>query len=325
MSDANTHFFGAWLRETRKGKGLTLKSVSDVIRIDEPYLRALESGNIAVLPEPYMRAFLKSYAQHLGLNGDEAVQRLEDFLAEQSERLENVRTAAREREGKWFPDGTRLDASPVKESPVQDRADSDRPSGQKQILTAIAVVAVIAVATFLAIRLTGDLGEEAATPPTPPVEQPEALREDQPSDTLAATHIDTTGTLARGGIRQGEPIAQPSLIPPGGQQQARLHLFVAEALEQTWMLAVADGDTVVSRIVYSGNSVRIPYTDTLSIKAGKTHGLYMTVDGREITGLGPPGNVLSRLILVGSEIVERRYTLPPVPPLSPDRLAARPW
>jgi len=325
MTDQSGQSFGVWLRETRKARGLTLKEVSEVIRIDEPYLRALESGNIAVLPEPYIRAFLKTYAEHLGLDRDEAVRRLESFLAEQAERLESVRSAAREKEGRWSPDGTRVEPPPPVEKPVRVTDGPDRQVRRNQMLTAVVVVAAIAAVTYVAIRFTGGLGPE--TPPPSPQLSEEAEEmtagEDAPAQAPTEARRDSTAILAQTAIDPGERIVPPPVQAPFGQEERRLHLFVAEALEQTWMQAVADGDTVVSRIVYPGDSVRIPYTDTLSVRAGKTHGLFLTLDGREITGLGPPGNVLSRLLLVGSEIVERRYSLPPEPIPNPSRSADR--
>ena len=92
--------YGAWIRERRTGRGLSLKQVSEETRIDEKYLKALEAGNIALLPEPYMRGFLKTYAFYLDLDPGEAMQRFEAFLKDQSDRLEKVRGSMKDREGK---------------------------------------------------------------------------------------------------------------------------------------------------------------------------------------------------------------------------------
>lgn len=311
MNEKSSQSFGAWLRETRRSRGLTLEQVSEVIRIDVPYLRALESGNIAVLPEPYIRAFLMTYAGHLKLDEEEAVHRLEAFLLEQSECLENVRAAVREKEGRWYPDGTRASPAAEGEGGTLPSETGTTFSRRNQLLAAGVVIAVIALATFLAVRFTGGVGR--------PV-QPPAARQGEPAERGEESPPPEPGTTAGADtsrVEVGEPPAAPERQQETTQPQpAALHLLVAEAMERTWVQAVVDGDTVVSRIILAGNSVRIPFVDTLIIKAGKNHGLRMMLDGRQIGDLGPPGYVLSRLVITGSGVVQRRLSLPPDRPPS---------
>src|SRR3990172_8745661 len=68
---------GKALTEARIARGLTLRDVERDTRISGKYLQALEQGNLGVLPAPvYARAFMRTYAQYLGLNASAFVQRL---------------------------------------------------------------------------------------------------------------------------------------------------------------------------------------------------------------------------------------------------------
>lgn len=68
---------GKALTEGRIARGLTLHDVERDTRISSKYLQALEEGNLDVLPAPvYARAFMRTYAQYLGLNAPALVQRL---------------------------------------------------------------------------------------------------------------------------------------------------------------------------------------------------------------------------------------------------------
>ena len=62
---------GSSLREARRRRGLELSEASAATMIRARYLEALESERFDVLPEgPYLRSFLREYAEYLGLDGD---------------------------------------------------------------------------------------------------------------------------------------------------------------------------------------------------------------------------------------------------------------
>ncbi len=66
---------GAKLREARESKGMTLEDVQQRTKIQKRYLKAIEENNHSVMPgEFYTRAFIKEYAQTVGLNPDEVLQ-----------------------------------------------------------------------------------------------------------------------------------------------------------------------------------------------------------------------------------------------------------
>jgi cytoskeleton protein RodZ len=60
---------GASLREAREKRGLALADVQKELRIRERYLNALETERWELLPgEAYVKGFLRTYAEFLGLN-----------------------------------------------------------------------------------------------------------------------------------------------------------------------------------------------------------------------------------------------------------------
>ncbi len=61
---------GTSLREARLRKGLDLPAVSEATKIRSRHLKALEDEQYDVLPgQTYVRGFLKTYADYLGLDG----------------------------------------------------------------------------------------------------------------------------------------------------------------------------------------------------------------------------------------------------------------
>jgi len=73
----STQELGKALAGARMARGLTLLDVERDTRISSKYLQALEEGLIETLPAPvYARAFMRTYAQYLGLNATSFVQRM---------------------------------------------------------------------------------------------------------------------------------------------------------------------------------------------------------------------------------------------------------
>ncbi len=68
------------LKHAREAKGISLAQISDITRIAENYLEAIEQGNISILPQAYVRAFIREYASIVGLDPDKTM-RLYDEVA----------------------------------------------------------------------------------------------------------------------------------------------------------------------------------------------------------------------------------------------------
>lgn len=67
---------GALLREARQSLGLELSEVARGLRIRFVYLQGIENDNYGQLPgKTYVLGFLRSYAEYLGLDGDDVVAR----------------------------------------------------------------------------------------------------------------------------------------------------------------------------------------------------------------------------------------------------------
>ncbi|MGE7870243.1 helix-turn-helix domain-containing protein [Bacillus paramycoides] len=63
---------GQKLKEAREAKGLSMDQLHEITKIQKRHLVAIEEGNYDVLPGAfYARAFIKQYADAVGLNGEE--------------------------------------------------------------------------------------------------------------------------------------------------------------------------------------------------------------------------------------------------------------
>ncbi len=65
---------GQFLRQERELRGIPLDRIEEATRIRAAQLRAIEDDRLESLPaEAYARGFVRTYAEYLGLNGDDVV------------------------------------------------------------------------------------------------------------------------------------------------------------------------------------------------------------------------------------------------------------
>jgi cytoskeletal protein RodZ len=63
---------GANLRQLRQNNALSIEEVADRTRIQPRLIRAIENGQLEILPEPiYIHGMVKKYGESLGVNGME--------------------------------------------------------------------------------------------------------------------------------------------------------------------------------------------------------------------------------------------------------------
>lgn len=69
--------FAQFLKQSREEREIPIEQISKRTKIDIKYLKALEEGDFSVMPEVYIRAFLKSIAETIGINPDQILTKYE--------------------------------------------------------------------------------------------------------------------------------------------------------------------------------------------------------------------------------------------------------
>jgi cytoskeletal protein RodZ len=101
---------GEYLRRVREEKNISIKDVQEATKIRLCYLEALDRGEFALLPgEVYLKGFIVSYANAIGLNGQEILDRYYQLKAAQEEQVRLAESEKAEAEKKrasenpnWF-------------------------------------------------------------------------------------------------------------------------------------------------------------------------------------------------------------------------------
>jgi cytoskeleton protein RodZ len=217
---------GNSLREARLRQGLDFPEIEQATKIRGKYLRALEEEQFEVLPaQTYVKGFLRSYADYLGLDG-------QLYVDEFNSRY--VRGELEEEE----------------EQPFRPRG-GDAPSRfgglqGKAVMLTVAAIAGLTVFVFAAAKSTRDV-----VPSIPPSNPPPATTAKKPVAELLASGVRAGAYLdVYRGSRTGKPIYQGTL------EQGTKRIFVGEHL---WLYVYAPANL---RLQLNGRSVAVPGTGT---------------------------------------------------------------
>jgi hypothetical protein len=226
---------GSSLREARLRQNLDFPELEERTKIRPKYLRALEDERFDILPAPtYVRGFLRSYAEALGLDG-------QPFVDEYNSRF----TVGE--------DDAPLRARRV---PVQRRDRGPRESR----MAAVALVA-IAVATALVIAAWRFGGPESEKVPGLDRQGSSASVDTSKARGTARLVVRATNGSSWMEVRAAAPAGK--LLYSGTLEQGQRKTFQGRALQ----LALAEPDNVLVRV--NGNIVELPAGTTFVVTAKK--------------------------------------------------------
>nr|WP_153577301.1 MULTISPECIES: helix-turn-helix domain-containing protein [Bacillus] len=153
------------MKEARGTKGLSIDQLHEITKIQKRHLVAIEEGNYDVLPGAfYARAFIKQYADAVGLNGEELLVEYQSTIP-QSEKRDVPQVST----------GQKTQETMQKSSswPIADH--------MPKILVALLVIAVGVVIWFVFQALTGKDDEKVPNTQSEKIEVKKA--ENSPLDT----------------------------------------------------------------------------------------------------------------------------------------------
>ncbi len=70
--------FAAELKRAREEQRLSLSDIAETTLINIKFLEEIDRGNVSFMPKTYVRAFVRDYAQAVGLNPDEMMRMMDD-------------------------------------------------------------------------------------------------------------------------------------------------------------------------------------------------------------------------------------------------------
>ena len=277
--EPETHLSGAArvgmeMRYVRERLGWRLSDVAAELRIRLPYLEAIERGELSALPgAAYQTGFVRTYAQALGLDGDEILRR---FRAE----------------GTGFVPKAELTFL----APVPDRAV---PTGA---IVLLGVLLVLGGYGFW-YHHTEQQAQLAAQIPAIPTElAPLAVPPKPPSAVAPVKTATFTPPPPAAVPPAANPVPQQSAAAAAPAAAAPATPQVIEATGDTW-IQVADtkGNILFSKTMHQGDTWPVPNLPGLVLTAGNAGATVIDVNGQPGTPLGSTGTVLRNFALTAPD------------------------
>lgn len=262
---------GEKLKEARKVKGYTLDDLQQMTKIQKRYLIAIEEGNYDVMPGKfYARAFIKQYADTVGLNGDQLLEEYTDAVphAHDEEFVEKVSTG-QTRSGKNI------------ENVLLTRFQNNLPT----ILIGILAVAIVAAIYFAVIK-TNNQGDEAMITNNSEaisVSSAESISESESEPTTeSAESVDSTEEAL--GIEIVSSTGSKTTYAVTGNAEDNSLTLTATGGD-SWISVEGDGATIDAQLIADGSTLEteIPEgTSSLVIIIGNTPATEINLNGEDV-------------------------------------------
>ncbi len=310
---------GEFFRQVRETKGLTVDEVASKTRIRTDFVKALEEGNFAKLPDQvFARGFVRSYARSLGLDEEDAIHRF-------------VQSA-----------GAFYDKQGERERLRQRQVEEERRRKANRKAVGIAITVAIATLVFLLsreqsstlMRRTGsdvqpptkksapfakDARESAARPtmelpppvvsatkPMEPAPSPPAAKPAQ--EKVVVPPAPTPAPAARASVQMEPVAAQPAASmgtdgplaglsvdgPVGSDGPLVLDL---DATELSWVVVQVDLGSPQEALLRPGQKAQWKAQDQFTVTLGNAGGVRAELNGKPQKPFGPSGKVVRDVVI----------------------------
>ncbi len=267
---------GAVLEQARRERGLSLRDVEQATKIRTRYLDGLEREDFSVLPDAvYVQGFLKTYANFLGLDGEEMARE-----------LKNRRSPRRERQQPGYERPQSSDFErPILSPGGLAGAERRRVSGTAILTVALAVLllaAVIGVLYYIGVQSAGRGAPERPEAPAERAEEQPAP-EQQPAREQAAPEP-----------AEEEPAPSQAQPPPEPPAPETVSVTVSVLDGPAGLSVSADGTVVLDYFAQPGFSQTFEAREVLTVSTANAGAVEVQVDGRNLGRLGYYGQPVTR-------------------------------
>lgn len=275
---------GAYLRELRRQRGVSLEEIARATRVGHRYLDALESEDLAVLPAPvFTRGFIRAYCQALGVPPDEAL--------------------ALYAGGAGGVQQDDAGETPGDAAPAPQAVEAVR-RGRGAVLVSFVLLVVLGLALF-AMTLVLHGGREAreptretvlATTPAPPEPAPPSVLP------LPPPSVEAVPKFAPAPAPTGPP-TPPTLAALTAEVRAGIgdatppYRLIARTTEPTWVRVRMEDGRLVEETIQPGQNREWVSNRPFVLTIGNAGGIALELNGRALPRLGASGAVINGLVV----------------------------
>jgi len=300
---------GEFFRQVRETKGLTVDEVASKTRIRTDFVKALEDGNFAKLPDQvFAKGFVRSYARSLGLDEEDAIHRFiqsaGSFYEKQDERERlKVRQIEEDRKRQSNRKAVTIAISIAvltlifllsrEQSSVFRRGAAEQGSATKRTAQ---TAKEIPASTVREPERTAEVPKPTEMPAGAAKAATEAPSRQEPvTPTGAALKSESEMVSTVSSVGDG-PLAGISMnaIENRGDGQLVLDL---EATELSWVVVQIDNGSPQESLLRPGEKAHLTGQDQFILTLGNAGGVKAELNGKPQKPFGPSGKVARDIVL----------------------------
>ena len=266
-TDSSPVSFGRYIRAIRIQKGIDLKTVSDALKVTLHKLSLIEAEDHEELPDDiYVKGILRAYADYIGLDADDLIDRYEINRSAYINRSESPSRGMRRRE-KMLP----------------------------RMLLSLLLLACIGGAS-VALFYQSD----AIKPDTIKPDAGQTRTVKPRGETGAAGSAEPSGRAAAVQRQAPSPAEAPAGQPeaalqagPGDQSATGKLVLTIDAVAKTWVKINIDGEEPLEYLLRPKDHVELEADSHFSMLIGNAAGLRMHLNDRPVQVPGQAGEVVT--------------------------------
>jgi len=246
---------------------ISIEDIYEKTRIDKKYLEAMENGDFEIMPQVYMRAFIRKYAEAVNLDPNEAI--LKYDAARSGKLFETVSSddmndnsddeVDNEKQGRQSPNNV----SETKVNPI--------------IILGFVILIVLSFASYFVFFDSDN----------------EEIIVEKPIEEILSERGDSTETL-RFEINQEELDAQAKMENMFSNQDSLV--LKINAVDTVWIQIMTDQGKQVEYILHPKRSKTIKAKSKIDILIGNTGGVEFLLNDKKIDFVGKKGEIKSVII-----------------------------
>ena len=282
------------LREARQKKKISIDQIFTKTRIDKKYLQAIEDGNFSIMPDVYIRAFIKEYALNVGLNPNGIIEKFTlaqkglnfDEPSEKSEKVEdNISEKKDSSKNKKFVEPSIVELK-------NEKSNSDHKPNKQFFYIFVAVLMIAFIFTIYKLFLTEDTNQIITEKPFEEIVQEQNLDDKNNGKTITSEDLNEVEQKKYELIKPTSANEIPKL------EQKQNTSGVANGLTLTivgsgksWIRAVSDDKDNTEFIIEQGITKVLNAKEKFYLHVGNSGVIKIILNNKDLAFSGSEGKV----------------------------------
>ena len=290
--------FADELKFIRESKTITLQQIAGKTKIDLKFLHAIEDANFDVLPEIYIRAFIKEYSQTLDLDPKETLQKFDNAISGKLEEKQPIENHQMEESEKIIPKTEPIKSKQVLKEFISDETipiQPDMPEVKimKSIKINYLIGGIISVVALLLIYFAFFNGSSSK------------IIQVSANQNSVNTNDERFELEKKDSVESQAENPTPNFGMPLSTDSLRLSVLTTD---RVWLKVSTDGKILQQGIVEANEQVNCTAKKNFSLSIGNAGRVKVYFNSKPVDNVGKPGEI--RNLFITSDGI-RYYTIPP--------------